>query len=74
MERQRITVEDIERRQRMMSVLIKVFVAVLALMACLFIGWLISFIGYADDLFSSNTMRAGGIEPVIEYVASAVAM
>jgi hypothetical protein len=43
------TVEDIERKQKLLSVLIKVFFAILVLIACVFVGWLISFIGYADD-------------------------
>ncbi|MBN1446499.1 MAG: hypothetical protein JXA28_01110 [Bacteroidetes bacterium] len=41
------TVEDIERKQKLLSFLFKVFIALLILIACLFAGWLISYIGYA---------------------------
>ena len=47
------TVEDIERKQKMLSLLFRVFVAILILIACAFAGWLISFIGYADDLLGA---------------------
>ncbi len=49
MEEQQLTVEDIERRQRLLAVLFKVFVAIMILIGCVFVGWLISFIGYAHD-------------------------
>lgn len=40
------TVEDIERRQRLLSILFKIFFALLILIACVFVGWIISYLGY----------------------------
>ena len=44
------TLEDIERRQKLLSLLFRIFIAVLILIGCVVVGWLISFIGYAADL------------------------
>jgi len=54
MEQKRLTVEDIERKQKFLSFLFKLFVAVMILIGCIFVGWLISFVGYADPLFSNG--------------------
>jgi hypothetical protein len=53
MEQEKLTVEDIERKQKLLSFLFKLFVAVLILIGCIFVGWLISFVGYADNLFGA---------------------
>jgi len=55
MEENQRTVEDIERRQRLTAVLFKVFVAILILIGCFFVGWLISFVGYAHESLSIET-------------------
>lgn len=49
------TVEDIERKQRLLSLLFKVFIAIIILIVCLFAGWLISFIGYTDEFSASGS-------------------
>ncbi len=59
MEQKRLTVEDIERKQKFLSFLFKLFVAVMILIGCIFVGWLISFVGYADPLFST------GFRPIV---------
>ncbi|MDT8322650.1 MAG: hypothetical protein RRA94_00960 [Bacteroidota bacterium] len=50
MEEKNLTVEDIERKQKLLNFLFKLFLAVMILIACVFVGWLISFVGYADSL------------------------
>lgn len=50
MEHENLTVEDIERKQKLLNLLFKLFVAIMILIGCIFVGWLISFIGYADSI------------------------
>lgn len=57
------TVEDIERKQKLLSLLFRVFVAILILIACVFAGWLISFIGYADDMIGAFDLPIKRIFP-----------
>ena len=58
MQKNTITVEDIERKQRLLAMLFRVFIAILILIGCLFVGWLISFVGYAGDHFSQTLQSA----------------
>ena len=67
MKKTTITVEDIERKQRLLAMLFKVFVAILILIGCLFVGWLISFVGYAEDVLSQILQPASGIFNLAEH-------
>ncbi len=66
MKKTTITVEDIERKQRLLAMLFKVFVAILILIGCLFVGWLISFMGYAGELFSDCRESASAVFSLAE--------
>ncbi|GEM_PF-2299148 len=59
------TVEDIERKQRLLSILFKIFIAIIILIVCLFAGWLISFIGYTDE-FSGTGPAVRGAQNLAE--------
>lgn len=67
MQKRTITVEDIERKQRLLAMLFKVFVAILILIGCLFVGWLISFVGYAEELRSLIRQPVSGILSLTDY-------
>ena len=49
------TVEDIERKQRLLSFLFKLVIAIIILIVCLFAGWLITFIGYSDGFSEAGS-------------------
>jgi len=66
------TVEDIERKQRLLSVLFKLFIAIIILIVCLFAAWLISFIGYTDD-FSASGSGLFGSRHIAEALPSFLA-
>ncbi len=43
------SIEDLNRREEKLTFLLKVFVGLLILLGIFLVGWMISFIGYADD-------------------------
>ncbi|MCB2205165.1 hypothetical protein KQI65_10480 [bacterium] len=69
MEEKQLTVEDIEKKQRLLAILFKVFIAVMILIACVFAGWLISFISYASEIIGV-IHNSGLAEPLAKFAGS----
>gem|GEM_PF-5157034 len=43
-----ITLEDIERRQRMLVILFRIFVVILIVIVCVLAAWLVTYFGYSE--------------------------
>jgi hypothetical protein len=62
------TVEEIQRRQRMLDTLFRVFIALIILIVCVFIGWLVTYITYAEEIHRSFEQQTDLYRRVIERI------
>ena len=65
MARPMTTVEEIQRRQRMLDTLFRVFIALIILIVCVFIGWLVTYITYAEEIHRSFEQQGSLLHRVL---------
>lgn len=62
------TVEEIQRRQRLLDTLFRVFIALIILIVCVFVGWLVTYIAYAEEIHRSFELQGQLLKQALECI------